>query len=158
MPSNEDVFITTNGYNPPKPSVFKVNTKPSFTPSSSSYNSPSSSYGAGGLGDKKVGPSGLLVDITKSVVEGIEGGVEGIKSLVSGVNLPDLPNPISKKPSGGGALKGTLYRNNVKPVMKLYSLGELIKIAKRYICRYYVVPIWYVEAIYIFSNRAYKFV
>ena len=133
MPSNEDVFITTNGYNPPKPSVFKVNKKPSFTPSSSSYNAPSSSYNAGGLGDKKVGPSGLLVDITKSVVEGIEGGVEGIKSLVSGVNLPELPNPIAKKPSGGGALKGTLYRNNVKPVMKPYSLGELIKIANRYI-------------------------
>ena len=54
-PSNEDYFISSNGHNPPKPSIFKL--KPEPKPIIHSFTG------------EKVGPSGLLVDITKSVVD-----------------------------------------------------------------------------------------
>ena len=70
-PSNEDYFISSNGHNPPKPNIFKL--KPEPKPIIHSFTG------------EKVGPSGLLVDITKSVVDSIEKGVEGFKNVVDSV-------------------------------------------------------------------------
>ena len=56
QPSNEDYFISNNGYNPPKPSIFNLKKKPPKVPKVTH-----TVYDIKDIKDDKLGPEGILI-------------------------------------------------------------------------------------------------
>ena len=56
QPSNEDYFISNNGYNPPKPSIFNLKKKPPKVTKVTH-----TVYDIKDIKDDKLGPEGILI-------------------------------------------------------------------------------------------------
>merc|ERR1711936_663132 len=74
QPSNEDYFISNNGYNPPKPSIF--NLKKPKPPKATKVTH--TVYDIKDIKDDKLAPGGILIGLGKTVVEGVNTVVKAI--------------------------------------------------------------------------------